>query len=182
MNVSKEDIAEIAAQVGLTYAELAAFIEVESGGAGFINGKIVIQFEPHVFRRYVKPTNDFAAEWAIVNANKVEGQTAEWKAFNAAYRISPQSALMSTSIGLMQIMGFNHAACGFKAVNDFWDYCKASEKNQIIAGAKFIQSNKSLYNALKSHNWARVAYYYNGANYAVNKYDSKLARAYDRYK
>lgn len=180
MNLSKEDIAQIAAQVGLEYPEFAAFIDVESGGTGFINDKIIIQFEPHWFRKYATRTgND--KDWKIVSANKVEGQISEWKAFNAAYRINPHAALLSTSIGCMQIMGFNFSACGFKTVNDFWDYCKASEKNQIIAGAKFIQSNKKLYAALKTKDWPKVAYYYNGSNYKVNNYDVKLEKAYNKH-
>lgn len=181
MNLTKDEISTIAASVGLSYAELAAFIAVESGGSAFVNGKIVIQFEPLWFRRYAVKKEQFSLEWQIVNANKVEGQAGEWKAFNAAYKIDPHAALLATSIGLMQIMGFNYAKCGFKSVNDLWDYCKASEKNQVIAGAKFIQSNKALYDALKRHDWAKVAYYYNGSNYNVNNYDVKLKQAYIKY-
>ena len=35
MNLSKNDITKIASEIGLTYAQLMAFISVESGGAGF---------------------------------------------------------------------------------------------------------------------------------------------------
>lgn len=178
--ITKDQITEIAQSIGIEYAELAAFISVESGGAGFINGKIVLQFEPGYFKKLSKVKSDGSPNWNIVLSNKVEGQVGEWKAFNAAWAIDPHAAMLSTSIGLLQIMGNNYQACGFKTVDDMWDSFKASEYNQVKGGANFIKSNKPLYMALKDHVWDKVAYYYNGSNYKVNNYDIKLKTAYNK--
>lgn len=196
MTLTKVQITEIANKVGLDYPSLMAFISVESGGSGFIDGKIVIQFEPTWFHKFLtkkgivhtfsKGQENGKAVWVIkagdiVLTNTVEGQTGEWEAFNKAFKIDVQSALLSTSIGLMQIMGFNYVACGFGTVNAMWDDFKKGDYQQVLGGAHFIQSNTALYNALKNKDWAKVAYFYNGANYKVNKYDTKLAAAYAKY-
>jgi hypothetical protein len=199
MTLTKEQLTAIAKSIGLGYPEFAAFIQVESGGAAFINGKIVIQFEPAWFKHYAateyalyvklaaqKEHTDLEKsiidEWSFVLKNKVEGQAGEWVAFNNAFKINQKAALLSTSIGLMQIMGFHFVECGYKTVNEMWDAFKASEYNQVEAGAKFIKSNKPLYMAIKEHNWAKAAYYYNGSNYKVNNYDKRLEAAYNKLK
>lgn len=204
MKVSKEEISKIAESIGTDYASLMAFISVESGGSGFDpkTGKIIIQFEPSWFRRlaivelkeYQRLKIRFDSgkilagaekklldNWNKVLANKVEGQVAEWLAFNAAFAINPRIAMLSTSIGLMQIMGFNFDSCGFKTVNEMWDDFKTGEAAQIRGGAEFIKSKNLLHEALLNRNWSRVAYYYNGSNYAVNKYDIKMEAAHKRY-
>jgi hypothetical protein len=195
MNLTKEQISDIAKSIGLDYPTLRAFIEVESGGSGFINGKIVIQFEPAIFKTYApkdyqtyklllgKETHTDAEAkllgyWHIVLNNKVESQIPEYAAFNAAYAINAKAALLSTSIGLMQCMGFNYAACGYKSVNDMWDDFRKGEYQQVKGGTMFIKSNKALYAALRDKLWNKAAYYYNGSNYAVNNYDVKLKNAY----
>lgn len=180
MNLTKQQITDIAKSIGLGYAEFKAFIDVESGGSGFINGKIVIQFEPLWFRRLTKKIPDNSPLWQKVLTNKVEGQASEWLAFNAAFKLDKRAAMMSTSIGLMQIMGFHYDTLGFDTVDEMWDSFKGSEYNQVMGGAKFIKSNKPLYTALKDRVWSKVAYYYNGSNYRVNKYDTKLKAAYEK--
>jgi len=184
MNLTKDEVEEIAKSIDVDYASLMTFISVESGGVGFAKDtkKIVIQFEPSWFKRYTKERDQHDKKlWEVVDANKVEGQANEWKAFNAAYAINPKSALLSTSIGLMQVMGFNYSACGYTSVNAMWDDFKTGEYAQVNGAASFIKSNPRLHKALKSKDWAKVAYYYNGSNYRINNYDVKLKQAYIKY-
>jgi hypothetical protein len=56
----------------------------------------------------------------------------------------------------------------------------ASEANHLAAFVKFVQV-RGLTNALKKHQWATFAGGYNGANYAVNHYDTNLERAFNRF-
>lgn len=178
MKLTKEEITEIAGTIGVDYASLMAFISIESGGIGFAadTGKIIIQFEPAWFRK--KAPYAPSGAWSV---NGVEKQSREWIAFNDAFSKDPQAALLSTSIGMMQVMGFNYAACGYRTVNAMWDDFKTGEYAQVKGAANFIKNTPALWTALKAKDWARVAYYYNGANYAVNKYDVKLAAAYQKY-
>lgn len=54
------------------------------------------------------------------------------------------------------------------------------EREHLRAFGKFLQVNGIL-SFLKAKNWAKVAGKYNGSGYKTNKYDEKLAAAYQRY-
>lgn len=172
------DIEIIAAKNGYSYAALRAVIEVESGGKGFdeTTGKIIIQFEPAWFRRKAPYTP--SGLWSL---NKVERQAAEWKAFNDAFRHNPNAAMESTSIGLMQVMGFHYKTLGFKTVGAMWDFAKVSEANQLELAVQLIKLNGKMDAALKNKAWNVFAYYYNGEQYRKYKYDTRLKAAYEKY-
>jgi len=183
MNLTKQQITDIATKYGLTYAQLRAFIEVESGGSGFINGKIVIQFEPSWYRKRAPFAPSGA--WSI---NKVENQAKEWIAFNDAFSKNQKAAMESTSIGLGQIMGFHYGRLGYKTVGAMWDDFKRGEYQQVEGIAKFIKTDTRLFNALKSLNFHRVAELYNGAGYldlarkyGREPYNISLEKAYRKY-
>lgn len=163
-------IADLAKANGYTYENLKAVISVESGGIGFAaDGKLIIQFEPSWFKRKSPYTPS-----GLWSQNGVERQSAEWKAFNDAFAKNPNAAMESTSIGLMQVMGFHYKLLGFKTVGEMWDYAKVSERNQLDLAIRFIKSNKKLDNALKNGDAATFAYYYNGSKYKKYKYDTRL--------
>lgn len=177
--LTQADIANLACKHGYEFAALNAIIKVESGGIGFAEdtGKIIIQFEPHWFKRkktdWLKDTKN--TTWQV---NKVEGQSKEWIAFNSAFASNPDAAMESTSIGLMQVMGFHYKDLGFKTVGAMWDFAKESEANQVELAIKFIKRNPKLDKALKNKDWATFAYYYNGSGYKQFKYDTRIAAAY----
>lgn len=198
MNLTRETITEIANSVALEYPVFAAFIEVESGGHGFDpkTGKLIIQFEPHVFARYLTQfkishtlTSNYEAgrkmyqiksgEHIIING--VQGQAAEWNAFNTAMKIHPTAAMLSTSLGLSQIMGLHYSKLGYTSVGAMWDDFKAGEDAHIRGMAVFIKNTNGLLKALDNLDWRTAAKLYNGAGYAVNRYDEKLERAYEKY-
>lgn len=171
---------ELAQAFKIPLSRLLAFLQVESGGHGFDpkTGKIIIQFEPNWFRKYSKV-------WV---PNGVEKQEKEWLAFNKAFYINKEAALLSTSIGLMQVMGFNYKRCGFKSVGAFWDACKVSEREQVKAGLNFIKSDPALYNAVIQGDWHTVASKYNGSGYkalakrlGIVPYNEQLAVADAKY-
>ena len=69
-----EIIQPIAKQFNISPIILMTFIGVETGGKGFAeNGKILIQFEPHWFKK--KAPYAPSGEWSV---NKVDVQTKEW--------------------------------------------------------------------------------------------------------
>lgn len=183
--ITDTQIRQIAENNGLTFAQLKAFIEVESGGRGFDQqtGKILIQFEPHWFRR--KEPYAPSGAWSL---NKVDVQSKEWPAFNNAFKISPNSAMESTSIGLPQIMGFHWKRLGYPSVGAMWDDFKLGEYQQVLALVRFIKTDARLYKALKSRDWHTVATIYNGAKYKEmakkwgrEPYDISLRKAHEKY-
>lgn len=174
--ITQTEIKTIAEANGYEYAALKAVIMVEGSGKGFdpASGKILIQFEPHWFRRL--SSNKTPGSW---EQNRVEKQSAEWVAFNDAFSKDADAAMQSTSWGMMQVMGFHHKALGFDTVGAMVDFAKVSEANQVELGVKFINHSKQLAPALKAKDWKTFAHYYNGPNYKVNNYDVRLQSAYE---
>lgn len=144
---------------------LLAFIQVESGGKGFEkDGKLIIQFEPHHFRKRT----------GVIIENKVDVQSKEWIAFNKAFAINPTAAMESTSIGLPQIMGFHWKRLGYASVDAMWVDFKESLDNQIKALVKFLESDSRLKKAMLSKDYEAIASVYNGADWA------NIAKKYGR--
>lgn len=109
------------------------------------------------------------------------GGIKEYDRLAQAVAIDEECANRSCSWGAFQIMGFHAEFLGYKNVMDFVAKMKASEAEQLNAFCTFIQKNPSLLKALKAKNWATFAKFYNGADYAKNSYDTKLAAAFNTY-
>lgn len=172
--IKEEEYKKLSEEFQIPIVNIKKVVKVESGGQGFAKdtGKIIIQFEPSWFKR--KSPYTPSGKWSL---NKVEKQTAEWIAFNDAFSKDSKSAMESTSVGLMQVMGFHWKLLGFKSVDAMWDYAKQSESNQLRLGLLFIKTNLKMYNALKTGNWSVFAYYYNGAQYKKFNYAERLEKA-----
>lgn len=197
--ISLQDKQNAAIKFGLEYKCVAAVMAVEAAGSGYNDqGKLKIQFEPHVFHGELtarKIDHTFEVIYKVANGKKVvdkykithgglmilngvEGQVSEYNAYNVALQINAEAAMMATSFGLGQVMGFNHLAAGYLHVADMVKAFEESEYNQLIGMLMFIKSNSAMFNALLHRNWAAFAEKYNGPNYKINNYDIKLATAY----
>jgi hypothetical protein len=188
--LTSADIVEAATGLGVERCTIVAIVEAESGGVGFnADGSIKIQFEGHVFYRELKkrridPSGYQAGNEDIIypafTMRYVLGQKAEYRQLHKALAIHEEAALLSTSWGLFQIMGFNHAHCGYDNVHDFVQAQKESEAKQLASFCAYIKSTKYLrYLAVKD--WSGFAERYNGpANVAV--YSQKIKKAFDRCK
>lgn len=181
-----KEIIDICKKQNIEAASLLAFISVETGGKGFDDktGKILIQFEPAWFKK--KAPYAPSGIWSV---NKVDVQRKEWMAFNDAYKKNPDAAMQSTSIGLGQIMGFHYKKLGYNSVGEMWDDAKKGIEEQIGQMVKFINSYPNLLNALKNHDWTKVATIYNGRGfmdlakkYHRTPYDEAMKIAYNRFK
>lgn len=159
---SISQVRELAKVNRLPFEVLMAIIEVETPGSGFDpkTGKILIQFEPSWFRKH-EPFAPTGA-WSV---NKVDVQSKEWIAFNDAFKIYPESAMKSTSIGLPQIMGFHFERLGYKSVGEMYDDFKKGEYQQLLALFRFILSDGELTKAVREKDYHMIAYIYNGSKY-----------------
>lgn len=175
-----------AQRIGVEPEALAAFMEVESGGKGFDpeTGKIIIQFEPKWFRNF-EPYAP-SGKWSV---NGVERQKKEWEAFNDAWKISPKSAMMATSIGIGQVMGMHWNRLGYSSVDAMWDDAKRGEDRQIHQIAEYIRTDQILLSALNRKDWHTVAVRYNGKRYKEmakkwgrEPYNISMKKAYEKYK
>ncbi len=122
------------ARLGIDPAVAVAVLMAESSGRAFgPDGRMIIRFEPHVFRRECGQAQaerfahhfqfnpetpwqghrwrpDPNATWREFHGN----QHAEWEAFSFARSLHEEAAMRSISMGAPQIMGFNHATIGYR--------------------------------------------------------------------
>ena len=68
---------------------------------------------------------------------------------------------------------------GYASLQSFIDAMYKDEASQLDAMCRYIKVN-NLISALKNKDWKAFARGYNGRNYAINKYDVKLADAYKK--
>jgi hypothetical protein len=178
-----------ASTLGVSLAAVRAVNEVESRGHGMLpDGRPVILFERHVFWKQLEKhgldAEAIAAKWPNVvcqDAGGYQGGAAEYMRLASATMIHPAAALESCSWGAFQIMGYHWNDLGYSSVEDFVERMKASEVDQLEAFVRFIGHEPALLAALKARKWSAFAKGYNGADYARNLYDAKLAQAYAKY-
>ena len=186
MTITKEGFIAAAKDIGCEVETVMAVARVESSGSGFDpEGFPRTLFEGHWFNRYTNgkfaKTNPTLAypKWTKEFYGK------NWKEekarLDAAIKLDRTSALLSTSWGMFQIMGFNFSKCGYKTVQQFvTDMCK-SEDQQLQIFVDYVQ-NSGLDDELIGRKWADFARLYNGPEYAKNAYDTKLEAAYQAAK
>ena len=171
--------------LGVEVATVKAVAEVESRGSGFLpSGKPKILFEGHKFSKFTQREYDSAEptiSYRKWTREHYKGGEREYERFWIASALDKRSALLSTSWGKFQIMGFNYGLCGYNSVENFVHDMELSEGLQLLAFIKFIE-NSNLVKYLKKKQWARFARRYNGKGYKKNKYDEKLSKAYQKYK
>ncbi len=195
---SAEDFQAAAWLLKCDVAAIQAVAEVEAGPFGaFLQDEPgqppVILFEPHIFHRLTKgkfagrkcPGAPTDARWAVLSYPSWRPGwygpgSVQHRRLHAAVQLSRSAALMSASWGLFQILGTNHAACGFPDIQRFVTAMYRSVEDHLRAFTMFIRHDKRLVDAIRSRDWATFARIYNGKSYARNKYDTRMAAAFRR--
>ena len=162
MPLTNNDLITAANTLGCEVACIRAIDEVESNGLGFKNGQLVVRFEPAYFLKYT--------------GKSVAGT--DRAAYEKAAAINAHFALMSSSWGRYQLMGFNYIPCGFGSVETFVATMQLSEQAQLAAFVAFIKHEK-LDGYLRDKQWLPLALRYNGPR--QQGYDKKLSAAYAKY-
>lgn len=181
--ITEKAFQDAAKDLGVEVAAIKAVDEVESRGAGFLkDGHVKILFERHKFHEFTHGKYDLSHPNI---SNPVPGgygpTSAQYARFSKAFALNPQAAMKSASWGRFQIMGFNYKSAGFTAIDAFVDAMKRSEDEHLKAFVNVIR-DWGLADELQRHNWAEFARRYNGKGYKKNKYDTKMADAYEKYK
>ena len=183
--LSLQDFKDAATALNCDVAAIQAVCEVEAPRGGFNpDGTPVTLFEGHKFYKYTNgkfnasnPDLCFPA-WTKVYYGKT------WKDEQArlkrAIELDREAAMMSASWGKFQIMGFNHLLAGHGTIGEFVTAMYKSEREHLMAFVSFVQKT-GLSASLRHHDWAAFAKGYNGAGYASNGYDVKLAAAFAKY-
>lgn len=183
--ITPADIGLGASILGVDDAKIWAVYEVESSGDAFVDGRPTILFEPHRFSRATGYRFDkshphlSSRTW---NRNLYpKGQAARWQQLVDAVALDVDAGFASASYGGFQILGENHAVCG---AHDPWAFAwrqAQTEGDHLEAFVRFVDG-RGLKGALQRGDWAAFAKGYNGTAFAANKYDTRLAAAYERRK
>lgn len=168
--------------LGVPDAAIWAILTVETRGFGFFYDRCPqILFERHIFHKYTngKFSQDNGDISAIEGGGYIGGPS-EYKRLKKAMKLNQEAALMSTSWGIAQVMGFNYEIAGFNSVNAMVKGMVKDETQQLLAMANFIKGN-DLAGVLQSRDWVSFARRYNGPGFKKNEYDTRLAAAYAKY-
>ncbi len=180
-----------------------AVVAAESGGRGFAaDGRMIIRFENHVFW----------SEWGKANPNAFnplfqfspgktwqghvyrakpnrpwlnvhDSQDSEWSALGVAQGLNDRAAKRSISMGLPQIMGFNHASIGYESGEAMFTAFSTDERTQLIGFFDFVQGPHPVSRrviALKEKNFLAFAEQYNGPGQA-STYASIIQGLFDGF-
>jgi hypothetical protein len=189
MKITNAQIVLLARMFGYNPAAVASVLEVEAPKGGFLqDGRLTILFERHWFYKLTpEKVSKVRPDLSNPQPGGYKGGDAEWDRLNAAIAFDEINALKSASWGKPQIMGFNHALCGYGTVKDMIEDFKRGEYNQVKAMLQLIKNQPSWDRALKSQNWKRFAELYNGPNQdrgdldPKNDYEYLLKQAFTKF-
>lgn len=174
-------VTELANEIGIDPAVLAAFRAVESGG-----NPSAIRFEPHLFNKKSGTKVPFT-KGAGVSFSNVPSETNR-SAFQRAYKINKKLAIESSSFGLYQVVIQNAPSVWKdpKIQNSPDTFVALFDQNPLeisnLLVKAWFKGNKSALQAANELNFRLLAQKYNGPQYAANQYDIKLQAAYQAAK
>lgn len=177
------DYVRAATSIRVHPAALMAVAEVEAPRGGFLpSGQPTVLFERHWFSKLTNHKYDVAhPEISSRTPGGYHGGEAEHARIQSAADLDRTAALMSTSWGKFQLMGFNYGACHMASLQDFINAIYRDEQSHLRLFVDFI-GTKGLAKYLQTQNFDRFAYSYNGPNYRDNDYANKMRRYFTTYK
>ena len=170
-------ISGLANKIGVDPRVAAAIIQVESGGrrAG-PDGRMIIRFEAHQFKKYLKNPQLFnqhfkfgspvwegqafrtsaTGRWRKLHTGASDSQDAEWDALAFARTLDDEAALNSISMGMGQVMGFNHAGLGYATVQEMFKAMRKDARAQLANIFDFLlaRGTRAL-NAMRNRDFSR---------------------------
>lgn len=179
-------VSALAKSLDVEPAALLAVAEVESAGVYSWGGRPPIRFEGHYFYKLLsgaKRAKAVKMGLASPKAGAVKNPSswdARYALLQRAREIDADAANASTSWGIGQVMGDHWKKLGFPTVAALVKMADSGVDGQIEIMARFIKKF-GLVDELQRKGWKDFARQYNGKNYASNRYDTKIAAAYNLY-
>jgi hypothetical protein len=191
-------VQQLAQANGIETATVLAILAIESGGSGFVNGRLKIRFENHIFRNSLYKAGRGAQydanfggglAWNDTHQYKLNGQLypthtgsqdSEYAAFQIASGIDPELAAQAISMGAAQVMGFNYRSNGFSSALEMFNAYSRSDAEQVKGMFNYLKY-RGLVPAMKQNDFNAVALGYNGSG-QVERYGSLMRQAYQSVK
>lgn len=183
--------------LGVNEGASVAIICVESSGQGMgPDGRMIIRFENHIFWKEwgSRHANEFNQHFRFNQAKRWTGhmfrqnaqsswqtfhgrQADEWRVFDFARGLHERAAMLSISMGLPQIMGFNFAGIGYESVEEMFNAFQGDIRYQILGLFDFIKgagTTSPMLTALQRRRYEDFAARYNGPGQAA-AYGARIA-------
>jgi hypothetical protein len=193
-------LSTMSSALGIDPGTAVAVLAIESGGRAFSNGRMVIRFENHIFNQFWGRNNpstfaqhfsfdagatwqghhwrpDPNQEWRSCHTTDQQG---EWEVFEFASTLDETAAKLSISMGLTQIMGFNHRTIGYDSVLDMFEAFSADARYQVLGFFDFVRVNGGV-GSLQAGDFAAFARMYNGPG-MVDHYAGLMNGALARFR
>lgn len=178
--LTRADYQAAAERLGCDWEFIAAVAIKESQRKGFAeDGRPIMRFEPHLFRRITE--NRFTPEHGEMIARAFARQSDRWTQFAQVFALDPEAALRSSSFGMFQVLGDNFRQMNAANAHEYVARLAASEHEQLAAFEAYVRQ-RNLLDHMRNKNWAGFAEVYNGRNYAQNRYDTLLEQHYNELK
>ena len=179
--LSADGLATVCSKLGVHVPEIWTVLAVETSGCGYIpDGRPGILYERHYFHRLTNGRFDDGD----ISDPRPGGYGAtgahQYDRLSKAMSLDSEAAFRSASWGIGQVMGDNFLKAGFLSVDKMVGAMFDSEDSQLAAMAGFLASS-GLHRALQAHDWTSFARGYNGPNYAINHYDSRLNGEFQKF-
>lgn len=183
--LSGQDFAEAAKELNCSVSAIRAVATVESGGRSGFDDKdrLLIRFEGHQFRKFTGRRFDQSHPHLSYAYGNRFGKGHTYSAFNEAFALDQHAALLATSYGMFQPMGFNYDEMGFDSVEEMVSSFQKGEREQLQGFVSLIKKwglDDELRRATL-RDFQTFAKRYNGADYKSNRYDTKMHDYYLSY-
>lgn len=163
--VGRRDYERLAETWQADPALIEAVAIVESADAGFDqNRRIVLRFESHVFARQ--------------SGRQSPAPSGGWQSFEKAAQVDFNAALLATSWGKFQIMGFNAQKVGYQTAEAMIFNFYSGERPHLAAFQKYCEVF-GLVEAFRVKNIAEFTKGYNGPG-AVRQYSARIEQQWRR--
>jgi hypothetical protein len=180
-----EEVNRVAAAWDVHPAKIWAFVDIESTGNPFIDGRPTILFEPHRFSKATGHRFDRSnpsvsyPNWG--DAPYPKSQQGRYDQLLQAVELDVDAAFASASYGAFQILGENYAICGAPTPWAFAWRQAQTVGDQFEAFCRFIEAKKLVpaMRAAKPNDPAScvpLVKPYNGTAYGKNNYHTRYAR------
>ena len=179
--LSSAGLGAVSRKLGVYAPEIWTVVAVETSGCGYLpDHRPQILFERHIFHRLTHGKYD-DGDISDPNAGGY-GQSGEHQYNRLALAMAKNrtAALQSCSWGIGQILGENYALAGFADVEQMVAAMLESEDQQLGAMGNFLIGSR-LNIPLQTHDWASFARGYNGPNFTINRYDTRLNAEFQKY-
>ncbi len=179
--LSSDGLSAVAQKLGVRAPEIWTVLAVETSGCGYLpDQRPKILYERHIFHRLTQGKYDDGNISDAKAGGYGSGGAHQYDRLALAMAKDRVAALQSCSWGVGQIMGENYTQAGFANVEDMVAAMSESEDQQLSAMGCFMLGSR-LNVPLQAHDWTSFARGYNGANYAMNRYDIRLHEEFQKY-